>query len=160
MIGLANINQQEKNKLMQRVQNGDHVILEYEGTLNDGEIVDSSANSRSLEFEVGAGKVMPGFDTGVLGMAVGETKSVTLAPEEAYGVHSDELQHTVNKDSFGKNVDPKPGMVLGMNFERQGTQHKIPALVLDVKGEKVTLDFNHPLAGKTITYRLTLKGIK
>ena len=145
---------------MHRVQKGDQVILEYVGTLIDGERVDSSADSSPLEFEVGAGKVFSGFDNGVLGMMVGETKSVTLAPEEAYGQHDAELQHTVNKDVLGKNVDPQKGMILGMNFEREGTKHKIPALVVDIKGDKVTLDFNHPLAGKTISYQLTLKDIK
>ena len=145
---------------MQRVKQGDQVIIEYKGTLADNEETDSSVDSGSLEFEVGAGKVFPGFDKGVLDMAVNETISITLAPEDAYGQQDKELLHTVNKEVLGPDVDPKPGMVLGMDIERSGQKHKIPALVTVVKNDQVEIDFNHPLAGKTLTYQLTLKEIK
>ena len=145
---------------MRRVQQGDQVILEYEGTLTDGRVVDSSADSGPLEFEVGSGNVFPGFEEGVLDMAAGETKTITLSPENAYGLQDEKLLHTVKKDVFSNNVDPKPGMILGMTIEREGEQHKIPALVVDLKGDNVTIDFNHPLAGKTLVYQLTLKAIK
>jgi len=145
---------------MQRVKQGDQVIIEYKGTLTDNEETDSSVDSGSLEFEVGAGKVFPGFDKGVLDMAVNETISITLAPEDAYGQQDKELLHTVNKEVLGPDVDPKPGMILGMDIERSGQKHKIPALVTIVKDDQVEIDFNHPLAGKTLTYQLTLKEIK
>lgn len=145
---------------MQRVKQGDQVIIEYKGTLADNEETDSSVDSGSLEFEVGAGKVFPGFDKGVLDMAVNETISITLAPEDAYGQQDKELLHTVNKEVLGPDVDPKPGMILGMDIERSGQKHKIPALVTVVKDDQVEIDFNHPLAGKTLTYQLTLKEIK
>ncbi|MBE9520624.1 MAG: FKBP-type peptidyl-prolyl cis-trans isomerase [Proteobacteria bacterium] len=145
---------------MQRVKQGDQVIIEYKGTLTDNEETDSSVDSGSLEFEVGAGKVFPGFDKGVLDMAVNETISITLAPEDAYGQQDKELLHTVNKEVLGPDVDPKPGMILGMDIERSGQKHKIPALVTVVKDDQVEIDFNHPLAGKTLTYQLTLKEIK
>ena len=145
---------------MRRVQQGDQVILEYDGTLTDGKAVDSSTDSGPLEFEVGSGNVFPGFEKGILDMAAGETKTITLSPEEAYGLQDEKLLHTVKKDAFGNNVDPKPGMILGMTIEREGGKHKIPALVVDVKGDNVTIDFNHPLAGKTLVYQLTLKAIK
>jgi len=145
---------------MKRVKQGDHVIIEYKGTLTDGKETDSSVDSGSLEFEVGAGKVFPGFDKGVLDMADSETKSITLSPEDAYGPWDKGLLHTVNKEVFGPDADPKPGMVLGMDIERHGQKHKIPALVMEVKDDQVAIDFNHPLAGKTLTYQLTLKEIK
>ena len=145
---------------MQRVKQGDQVIIEYKGTLADNEETDSSVDSGSLEFEVGTGKVFPGFDKGVLDMAVNETISITLAPEDAYGQQDKELLHTVNKEVLGPDVDPKPGMILGMDIERSGQKHKIPALVTVVKDDQVEIDFNHPLAGKTLTYQLTLKEIK
>jgi FKBP-type peptidyl-prolyl cis-trans isomerase 2 len=145
---------------MQRVKPGDQVIIEYEGKLGDGNVVDSSADSGPFEFEVGAGNVFPGFDKGVVGMAVGETKTLTLGPEETYGSPDKELLHTVRKNLFKDNIDPKPGMVLGMSIERNGQLHKIPALVTEVMGDDVLLDFNHPLAGKTLIYNLTLKAIK
>ena len=145
---------------MQRVKQGDQVIIEYMGTLTDGKETDTSVDSGSLEFEVGAGKVFPGFDKGVLGMADNETKSITLSPEDAYGPWDKGLLHTVNKEVFGPDADPKPGMVLGMDIERHGHKHKIPALVMEVKDDQVVIDFNHPLAGKTLTYQLTLKKIK
>ena len=145
---------------MRKVKKGDQVSLEYKGTLADGNVVDSSANSGPIEFEVGAGKVFPGFDIGVIGMAVDETKSLTLTPSDTYGQLDEKLRHTVKKDALGSGVDPKPGMVLGMTIERDGAEHKIPALVTEVNGDDVTIDFNHPLAGKTIEYQLTVKSIK
>ena len=145
---------------MQRVKQGDQVIIDYEGTLVDVEETDSSVDSGPLEFEVGSGEVFPGFDKEVLDMAVGETKSITLSPDEAYGPRDEELLHTVEKEVFGSDVVPNPGMVLGMTIERHGQKHKIPALILEVKGDQVIIDFNHPLAGKTLNYQLTLKEIK
>ena len=85
---------------------------------------------------------------------------MTLGPEETYGLPDNDLQHTVARKTFGDTMDPKPGMVMGMSVSKNGRQHKIPALVTEVTGDDVCLDFNHPLAGKTLTYTLTLKAIK
>jgi FKBP-type peptidyl-prolyl cis-trans isomerase 2 len=145
---------------MKKTVNGDNVILEYEGMLQDGEIVESSADSGPFEYKVGSGLMPPGFENALIGMEEGEEKAVTLQPDEAFGPWDDKLLHTMNKSSFGETIRPKPGMVLGMTVSKEGQQQKIPALVTAVKGDAVTIDFNHPLAGKTIIYKLILKKIK
>jgi peptidylprolyl isomerase len=102
----------------------------------------------------------PGFDNALIGMAEGEEKAVTLQPDEAFGARDDKLLHTVKKNVLGESILPQPGMVLGMTVEKEGQKQKIPALVTAVNGEDVTIDFNHPLAGKAIIYKITLKEIK
>jgi peptidylprolyl isomerase len=145
---------------MKQVQQGDQVIIEYEGMLEDGEIVESSADTGPFEFEVGAGVMPPGFEKALIGMGEGEKKSVILSPDEAFGHRDEKLLHTVKRHVFGENIQPKPGMVLGMTLGKEGQSKKIPALVTAVKDGEVTIDFNHPLAGKTLCYKLTLKAIK
>ena len=145
---------------MRKVQQGDHVIIEFESMLEDGEIVESSSDSGPMEYEVGTGIMPSGFENALIGMGVGDEKSIILSPDEAFGHKDDKLLHTVKRSVFGENVQPKPGMVLGMTLQKEGKSQKIPALVTGVQGEDVLLDFNHPLAGKTINYKLTLKSIK
>ena len=145
---------------MRYVQEGDHVSIEYEGMLEDGEIIERSAETGPVEFEVGSGIMPPGFEKALIGMAKGEEKTITLTPDEAFGPRDENLLHTVKRDVFHENVKPEPGMVLGMTVKKEGQPHKIPALVTAVVGEDITIDFNHPLAGKTLNYKLTLKAIR
>ena len=144
---------------MKKVQNGDHVSIEYEGLLEDGEIVERSSDTGPVEFVVGSNIMPPGFEKALIGMGEGEEKTITMKPEEAFGPRDENLIHTVNRSVLGDKILPKPGMVLGMTLEKGEQTHKVPALVVAVNGEDVTIDFNHPLAGKTIIYKLTLKGI-
>jgi FKBP-type peptidyl-prolyl cis-trans isomerase 2 len=102
----------------------------------------------------------PGFEKALIGMGEGEEKSIILSPDEAFGRTDEKLLHTVKKSVFGDRINPKPGMVLGMTLGKEDQSQKIPALVTAVDGEDVLIDFNHPLAGKTLSYKLTLKAIK
>ena len=145
---------------MKTAQQGDFVTLIYEGSLEDGEIFESSSDTGPLNFQIGSGTVMPCFEEGVIGMKIEETKAINLAPKEAYGERQDELVQSINRSSLGKNADIKPGIVVGMDMEKDGQTHQIPAMVTDVQGDMVTIDYNHPLAGKEIIFKITLKEIK
>ena len=145
---------------MKKVKQGDIVTIEYEGMIEAGEVVESSTQTGPFELEIGKGLMPAGFENALLGMQVGEEKTVVLEPEEAYGRFDENLLHTINKSVLGENMHPKPGMVLGMTVDKDGMKHKVPALVTAINGEEVTIDFNHPLAGKKITYKLTVKSIK
>ena len=145
---------------MKTVQIGDQVSIEYEGMLEDGEIVERSSDTGPVEFEVGSNVMPPGFEKALIGMQEGEEKTLTMTPEEAFGPRDENLIHTVSLSVLGDKIKPEPGMVLGMTLDKEGQQHKVPALVIAVNGNEVTIDFNHPLAGKTLTYKLTLKLIK
>ena len=145
---------------MKTVQIGDQVSIEYEGMLEDGEIVERSSDTGPVEFEVGTNVMPPGFEKALIGMQEGEEKTLTMTPEEAFGPRDENLLHTVSLSVLGDKIKPEPGMVLGMTLDKEGQRHKVPALVIAVNGDEVTIDFNHPLAGKTLTYKLTLKLIK
>jgi FKBP-type peptidyl-prolyl cis-trans isomerase 2 len=145
---------------MKAVQIGNQVSIEYEGMLEDGEIVERSSDTGPVEFEVGSNVMPPGFEKALIGMQEGEEKTLTMTPEEAFGPRDENLLHTVSLSVLGDKIKPEPGMVLGMTLDKEGQPHKVPALVIAVNGDEVTIDFNHPLAGKTLTYKLTLKLIK
>ena len=145
---------------MKKIELGDHVIIEYKGMLESGEIVESSADNGPFELEVGGGAMPSSFENALIGMQEGEEKTIILQPNEAFGHHDKKLLHTVNRRVFGEDTFPKPGMVLGMAVDKDGQKQKIPALVTAISGEEVTIDFNHPLAGKAITYKFTVKTVK
>jgi FKBP-type peptidyl-prolyl cis-trans isomerase 2 len=145
---------------MKTAKIGSQVSIQYEGMLEDGEIVERSEDTGPVEFELGLNIMPPAFEQALIGMREGEQKTITMTPEEAFGPRDENLLHIIKKSVLGKKIEPQPGMVLGMTLEKDGQPHKVPALVTAVNGEEVTIDFNHPLAGKTIIYRLTLKTIK
>jgi len=145
---------------MKKVKLGDHVTIEYEGLLEDGETVENSADTGPFELEVGGGAMPPGFENALIDMNEGEEKTVVLQPDEAFGDKDEKLLHKVDKNVFGENITPKTGMVLGMTVDKDGQKQKIPALITAVNGDEVTIDFNHPLAGKAITYKFIVKTIK
>ncbi len=136
------------------IKKGNKVKVDYTGKLKDGTVFDSSqhgSHSHPLEFEVGAGQVIEGFDEAVMGMEKGEEKEVTIAPEQAYGEKDPSLQREVPKNKMPKGIDVKPGMILGMNLP-DGQQ--MQATVSAVTDSTVTIDMNHPLAGKTLIFLL------
>lgn len=130
---------------------GNKVKIHYTGTFDDGEIFDSSRAAQPLEFEVGAGQVIPGFDNAVIGMAVGETKQVRLPEEEAYGPYNQEMVFAAEPNQFAEGLTPE----VGQQFQIE-TEDGIPLLltVKSVDGEKVILDANHPMAGKVLNFDL------
>jgi len=143
---------------MQQVSKNDSVTILYDGFLPSGEKFDSSQDAGPLQFQLGSGSVLPAFEAAVLGMKPQETKRITVPAKEAYGLKNEDLIMRVSRQGFtGQNI--APGMILGMNMEQDGQQHKVPATVLSVDAETMTIDFNHPLAGQDITYEITLLSI-
>lgn len=139
------------------VKKGDKVKVEYTGTLDDGTVFDSSEkHGKPLEFEVGSGKVLKGFEDALTGMKKGEEKDIELKPEEAYGNQNPNLLKKVPKEQFPKDKELKPGMLLiigtpdGRNF---------PARIISVDDKEITLDLNHPLAGKTLHFKIKVVEI-
>ena len=138
---------------------GDTVIVVYDGLTESGEVFDSSQSSGPLEFTLGTGNVLPGFEENILGLSEGETKSFKLPPEDAHGLSNPELIHTFDKKGLKDHQNIKVGMVLGLNVDREGQQHQVPATVTSIDETNITVDFNHPMAGQTLTYKVTLKSI-
>ena len=139
------------------VKDGNQVTIDYTGTLQDGTVFDSSKNHDTpLQFKVGEGMVIPGFEKAVKGMKIGEEKEFTLQPAEAYGEPNPKMIQKFPRNKFPEGGEPKVGMMMMMGGPN-GQQ--MPAKITEVTTEHVTLDINHPLAGKALTFKIKLVAI-
>lgn len=141
---------------MAEAKQGDTVQVHYTGTLNDGTVFDTSQNRDPLEFTVGAQQVIPGFEEAVQGMNPGETKTVTIPSDQAYGERRDDLLLKVDRSQFPDDVEPQIGMQLEL---RQQNGQSIPVQISKVEQDGITLDANHPLAGQDLTFEITLVNV-
>lgn len=139
------------------VKNGDSIKVHYTGSLDDGTVFDSSQGRDPLEFTVGSGQIIKGFNDAVLGMKVGEEKKIEISAAQAYGEKNPQLLRKVPKTALPKDRVPQVGMVLGL-VRADGMQTE--ARIIEVTEEDVTIDLNHPLAGKTLHFTITLVEIK
>ncbi len=138
------------------VKNGDKVKVEYTGKLDDGTMFDTSQGKAPIEFEVGAKKVIPGFEKAVIGMKKGEEKEVKIKPEDAYGNRNPEMIKKLPRKMLPKDQEPKAGMMILMKT-KEGPQ--IPAAITAVSAEDITIDLNHPLAGKNLNFKIKVVDI-
>ena len=140
-----------------QVKNGNTVSVHYKGTLNDGTVFDvSRPRGDTLDFTIGSGKMIRGFNDAVVGMSTGETKNITLSPEQAYGSHNPEATQLVPKQAFGEDfVFELGGMIQG-----NGPQGTFLAKVQEVQEENVILDMNHPLAGQALSFEIELVSVE
>lgn len=143
-----------------KAQPGDILTVTYTGTIAGGEVFESTADSEPLEFTIGDGSVMPAFEEQLIGMGEGESKTFTLAPEQAYGPVNQELIHTVKRRLLPDQENLRVGMVLALNAEHNGQTVKVPATLTALDGDMATVDFNHPLAGQALTYAVTIDAIR
>lgn len=141
---------------MAQVKKGDKVKVHYHGKLTSGETFDSSEGRDPLEFEVGSGHVIKGFDDGVTGMEPGEKKTINIPFLEAYGPRNPEMVIEVTKDKFPPDMEIELGLPLMMS---DGQGHQFQVTIVEIKEEAVMLDANHPLAGKDLVFDLELMEI-
>jgi peptidylprolyl isomerase len=141
---------------MATAQSGDTVRIHYTGTLDDGEVFDSSEGQPPLEFTLGQGEVIAGFDTAVAGMTPGEKKTVTIPAEDAYGEYRDEMVMEVDRAQLPPGMHPEEGDQLVVGTE-EGDQ--IPVTVQAITDETILLDANHVLAGEALTFEIELVEI-
>lgn len=141
---------------MTTLKRGDTAKVHYTGTLDDGRVFDTSKNREPLEFELGGGQIISGFEIGVEGMEVGETRKIEVSPEEAYGFHREELVMKVPSGEFPEHITPEVGTQLQVK-QQDGTPFGV--VITEVSEETVTLDANHPLAGQTLHFQVELLEI-
>jgi len=137
------------------IESGKTVKVHYKGTLDNGSVFDSSEGKDPLEFKVGAGQVISGFDSAVQGMSEGETKTVKIRSAEAYGDPRDDMIAEIPQDQVPEDLDVKVGQTL----QFKTPQGNVPVQVIEVNDESIKLDANHPLAGQDLTFELTLVGV-
>lgn len=141
---------------MQTAKEGDKVKVHYHGKLRSGETFDSSQGREPLEFTLGTGQVIKGFDEGVKGMNVGDKKTVEINAGDAYGEKDERNVIEFPKEQFPPEMNPQPGMQLMLN---SGDGQQIPVMVTEVKEDSVILDANHPLAGQDLIFDIELVEI-
>ncbi len=141
---------------MREVKTGDKIKIHYHGRLTDDTTFDSSEGREPLEFEVGSGQVIPGFDNGVLGMTPGQKKTIQIPVDEAYGPVQEDMFMEFPIDRFPADMKPEVGMSLNMS---NGSGQAIPVVIAEVQDEVVILDANHPLAGEDLIFDLELVEI-
>lgn len=141
---------------MSKAQSGDTVSVHYTGKLSDETVFDSSRDREPLSFEIGAGKVIPGFEKSVVGMEPGETKTITIESEKAYGPYREDQVVEIEKDRLPEDIEP----VVGQQLQVQQANGETSVVVIkDVSNGSVTLDANHPLAGKDLIFDIELVDV-
>ena len=141
---------------MTEVKTGDKVRIHYTGTLTDGEVFDSSEGRDPLEFTVGSGQIIPGLDSAIPGMTVGDKKTVDVPADQAYGPINPEARQAVPRAEIPADIPLEPGTQLQVQTP-QG--QVMPVTVFEVSEEQVILDANHPLAGRDLTFAIELVEI-
>ncbi|MDJ0579300.1 peptidylprolyl isomerase [Crocosphaera sp.] len=136
---------------------GDTVKVNYTGKLQDGTVFDSSANREPLHFSLGEGQVIAGFEQAVVGMTPGDSKSVTIPSEQAYGPYQEELVIVVDEKQIPSDLSVEVGQQLQI---RHKDGQAVPVTITNITDDKVTLDANHALAGKDLTFEIELVSIQ
>ena len=141
---------------MAQAKNGDKVEIAYTGRLGDGTVFDSSEGQEPLAFTLGDGMVIPGFEEAVMGMENGDKKTVTIIEADAYGPHNEDLIIKVERTQLPKDLEVSPGQHLHLQ-DQEG--NPLPVMVKELDDTHITLDANHPLAGKDLIFDLELLSI-
>jgi peptidylprolyl isomerase len=142
---------------MKEAEVGDLVSVHYTGKLKNGEVFDSSKERNPLEFTLGSKELLAGFEDGVVGMKPGETKSVMLEPENAFGDRREDLLLKLPKKEFPQNITPSVGLQLTLS---NASGNQMTVVITEVGEDSVTLDGNHPLSGQTVVFDIELVEIK
>lgn len=151
LIGVIYMAMSSSGAAAQTVAAGDNISVYYTGTFQNGTVFDSNVGKQPLNFTVGSGELIKGFDEGVIGMKVNQTKNITLTPEEGYGLVNQSLIISVPKSVFGNQT-----ISVGMQISNRNGQH---GTVTEVNATNVTVDFNNPMAGKTLIFEIKVVAI-
>ena len=141
---------------MEKVEIGKYVSVHYTGTLSDGEIFDSSQGRAPLTVKIGAGQLIAGFEAALMGMSVGENKTFTLDPDQAYGVRDENLTKSFERNRIPDDVKPEVGQTIALQNSQGG---RVPARVTAIDDHTITVDLNHPMAGKALTFTIEVMTV-
>ena len=138
---------------MAQAKEGDEVQVHYTGKLEDGTVFDTSEDGEPLNFTIGENRVIPGFEEAVTGMEPGDSKTTEVEPEQAYGEHREDMVMEMERDQIPDDVDPEVGQQLQLRLENGQT---VPVLITALGEDTVTIDANHPLAGRKLMFEIEL----
>jgi peptidylprolyl isomerase len=143
------------------VKEGDTVKVNYTGTFDDGQVFDSTDmhDGEPLEFTVGQHQVVPGFENAVIGKEVGKEFSIRLEPKDAYGEPNPQAVGEIPADQLPEDFKPEVGMIIAVGQQHGDHTHQIPAKITEVSEKGITIDLNHPMAGKTLNFKMVVVEI-
>jgi FKBP-type peptidyl-prolyl cis-trans isomerase 2 len=144
---------------MRPVQLFDTVSVSYTAATPSGEIVESAPEDKPITLTIGSGRILKAVEASLMGMEPGQTRTVHIQPEDAYGPYHKALVHEMPRSTFDGRIDPKPGMILSLAIEKDGVHQHVPATVLATGNNTVTIDYNHPLAGMVLTYTVKVHAV-
>lgn len=144
---------------MQKITGNEEVSITLIGKLENGEIFESSGADVPLNLSLGSNTLFPALERAMIGMEPGQTRTIQLPPDQAFGPHHKDLVQTLERSSFSTSITPVPGMVLALKIDRNGESQQVPATVVSVNEQTVVVDYNHPLAGKPLIFTVTLHSI-
>jgi len=146
---------------MKQVEANDTVVITYVGTLDNETVFETVKESKPKEIDLSDEKTALPFKLKLPGMHIGEMRTITMTPEQGeYGIRRADLLHNVARKQFANKIEPKVGLVLSMNVDRDGVTHQVPATIVELSTDHVTIDYNHPLAGHPLNYEITVVDIK
>jgi peptidylprolyl isomerase len=141
---------------VEKVEKDLYVSVDYTGTLQNGEVFDSSQGGQPLEVQMGVGQLIEGFERELMGMSLNDKKKFTLSPEDAYGQRDDSLTREFARADFPPEIEPRVGMTIALQTP-EGRQ--MPAQITHLDDKKLSVDLNHPLAGESLTFEIEVVGI-
>ncbi len=144
---------------MSHPEQNDTVTIAFTGKLDNGETFYEANRDKPMQIKIGTSDLPPSLEQAIVKLNIGEEVEVRLPPEEGYGIRQKALLQTIDNQQMVDSLNPKPGMILSLKVEKDGTEQKVPATVMEVNGSEVTVDYNHPLAGHHLNYKLTLLDI-
>lgn len=144
---------------MKQVEKQDTVAVSLIGTLDNGTVFETVTESEPRIIKIGEEDTPQAMQRIILGMKVGEMRKVHLEPEEGFGIRRKDLLHHIPTERFTDKIEPKVGMLLSMNVEKDGVSHQVPATIVEIKEDSIVIDYNHPLAGHPLNYEITVIDI-
>ncbi len=142
-----------------QVEINDTVTISYIGKLENGTIFQEATATEPVTITIGNHDLPPTLEQALMGMAVGESKKTRIEPDEGYGPRRKDLLQTISRNTLGAKVAPQMGMVLSLQVEKDGNPHQIPATIVEITNDTITVDYNHPLAGHNLVYELKVEAI-
>ncbi len=151
---------QGANKHMTVIQKDDTVTLIYTGKLDNGEVFSAATEDQPMIVKIGNLEIPPTLEEALLGMKIGDRKTIRVSPDEGYGPRQKELVQTITNPEMVQEIKPQRGMILSLKVAKDGEEHSVPATVISVTDSEVQVDYNHPLAGHHLTYAVTVLNIE
>ncbi len=145
---------------MSTITDNSTITISYIGKLDNGEIFKTVDKDNPLVVTLGNHDLPPTLENALKGLSEGDTKKVRLTPDEGYGGRQKMLLQEISLKSFGDKITPKPGMILSLKIKKEGQAHQVPATVIEIKNDIVTVDYNHPLAGHHLTYEVDILKVE